>query len=83
MRVFAEAWPDEPIVQAVLAQITWYHNIAILEKLTRFEDRIGYANATIQHGSSRNTLVHQIETGHRAFSSPEKLAVAVERERSL
>jgi hypothetical protein len=31
----AEAWPDEAIVQAVLAQITWYHNLAILEKLAR------------------------------------------------
>lgn len=25
MRRFAEAYPDEPIVQEVLAQITWYH----------------------------------------------------------
>jgi hypothetical protein len=30
----------EPIVQAVLAQITWYHNLAILEKLVTSEDRI-------------------------------------------
>src|SRR5579863_9174641 len=42
MRAFAEAWPEEPIVQAVLAQITWYHNVAILEKLTTSEDRIWY-----------------------------------------
>src|SRR5580693_8365574 len=40
MRAFAEAWPEEPIVQVVLAQITWYHNVAILEKLTTSEDRI-------------------------------------------
>jgi hypothetical protein len=26
------AWPDEPIVQGPLAQITRYHNIALLEK---------------------------------------------------
>ncbi len=32
MRAFAEAWPEETFVQAVLAQITWYHNLAILEK---------------------------------------------------
>ena len=25
MRAFAESWPDEEFVQAVLAQITWYH----------------------------------------------------------
>jgi predicted nuclease of restriction endonuclease-like (RecB) superfamily len=65
MRAFAEAWPDEAIVQAVLAQITWYHNLAILEKVTAFEDRIWYAKATVQHGWSRNVLVHQIESGRR------------------
>jgi predicted nuclease of restriction endonuclease-like (RecB) superfamily len=63
MRAFAEAWPEEPIVQAVLAQITWYHNVAILEKLTTSEDRIWYAKAAIQHGWSRNVLVLQIEAG--------------------
>src|SRR5580658_1309371 len=63
MRAFAEAWPVEPIVQAVLAQITWYHNLAILEKLVTSEDRIWYAKATIQHGWSRNVLVHQIQAG--------------------
>src|ERR1700721_4189830 len=63
MRAFAEAWPEEPIVQAVLAQITWYHNVSILEKLTTSEDRIWYAKAAIQHGWSRNVLVLQIEAG--------------------
>jgi predicted nuclease of restriction endonuclease-like (RecB) superfamily len=52
-------------VQAVLAQITWYHNLAILEKVATAEDRIWYAKATIQHGWSRNVLVHQIETRRR------------------
>ena len=66
MRAFAEAWPEEAFVQAVLAQITWYHNLAILEKIPAFEERIWYAKATIQHGWSRNVLVHQIESGlHR------------------
>jgi predicted nuclease of restriction endonuclease-like (RecB) superfamily len=63
MRAFADAWPEEPIVQAVLAQTTWYHNVVILEKLTTFDDRIWYAKATIQHGWSRNVLVLQIEAG--------------------
>jgi predicted nuclease of restriction endonuclease-like (RecB) superfamily len=63
MRAFAETWPEEAIVQAVLAQITWYHNVAILEKLTTSEDRIWYAKATIQDGWSRNVLVHHIEAG--------------------
>ncbi len=33
MRAFAEAWAEEEFVQEVLAQITWYHNIALVEKL--------------------------------------------------
>jgi predicted nuclease of restriction endonuclease-like (RecB) superfamily len=62
MRAFAEAWPQEQFVQEVLAQITWYHNLTLVEKLATESDRIWYAKATIQHGWSRNVLVHQIET---------------------
>ena len=62
MRAFAEAWPQGSIVQAALARITWYHNIALLDKLERPELRLWYAQATIEHGWSRNVLVHQIES---------------------
>jgi predicted nuclease of restriction endonuclease-like (RecB) superfamily len=62
MRAFAEAWPDEAFVQEALAQITWYHNLTLLEKLAAESDRIWYARASILHGWSRNVLVHQIET---------------------
>jgi predicted nuclease of restriction endonuclease-like (RecB) superfamily len=41
MRAFAEAWPDEEFVQAVLAQITWYHNLTLLEKVVTEQDRFG------------------------------------------
>lgn len=37
MRSFADAWPDESIVQGPLAQITWYHNITLLEKIKEGE----------------------------------------------
>ena len=63
MRAFAEAWPNEPFVQEVLAQITWYHNIAILEKVDDQERRIWYVHQTIEQGWSRNILVHQIDSG--------------------
>ena len=32
MRAFAMTWPDSEIVQEVLAQLPWYHNIALIEK---------------------------------------------------
>ena len=62
MRAFAEAWPNEQFVQEVLAQITWYHNIALIEKLDLPPDRIWYARKAIENGWSRNILVHQIDT---------------------
>ncbi len=33
MRAFAEAWPDAQFVQEVLAQLPWYHQLALLDKL--------------------------------------------------
>src|SRR5258708_19799149 len=33
LRAFAQAWTDVSIVQAALAQLPWYHNIALLNKL--------------------------------------------------
>jgi predicted nuclease of restriction endonuclease-like (RecB) superfamily len=50
-------------VQAPLAQITWYHNLTLLEKLESREERLWYAARTIEFGWSRNVLVHQIESG--------------------
>jgi predicted nuclease of restriction endonuclease-like (RecB) superfamily len=61
MRAFAAAWPDAPIVQAPLAQLTWYHNVALLERLDNAEDRLWYARQTLVHGWSRNVLTLQID----------------------
>lgn len=33
MRAFAEAWPNAEFVQGVLAQLPWYHHLALLDKL--------------------------------------------------
>ena len=62
MKAFAEAWPDESILQAPLAKITWYHNLPILEKVKGPEERLWYARQSIEHGWSRNVLVLQIES---------------------
>jgi len=32
-RAFEAAWPDSEVVQGDLAQLPWYHHIALLEKL--------------------------------------------------
>ncbi|RMN04681.1 hypothetical protein ALP26_200043 [Pseudomonas savastanoi pv. glycinea] len=62
MRAFAEAWPDADFVQAVLAQLPWYHQLALLDKLPGPETRRWYAIKAIEHSWSRNILVMQIET---------------------
>ena len=62
MRKFAESWPKKEIVQAALAQISWYHNLALLEKLQEPKLRLWYAKKTIENGWSRNVLVVQIES---------------------
>ena len=62
MRSFAEAWPDESIVQEALAQLPWYHQLALLDKLNTAEERRWYAAKAIQYNWSRNVLVMQIET---------------------
>lgn len=62
MRAFAEAWPDEQIVQRTVGQLPWRHNIALLEKLKAPQERIWYAQQTLDSGWSRDVLVLQIES---------------------
>jgi len=62
MRAFAEAWPDSEFVQGVLAQLPWYHQLALLDKLRSEDERRWYAAKAIEHNWSRNVLVIQIET---------------------
>ena len=63
MRRFAEAYPDEPIVQEVLAQITWYHNITILDKVTDTVPGTSISGMRSSMAGAENILVHQIESG--------------------
>lgn len=61
MRTFAEAWPDESILNGPLANLTWYHNITLLEKASSTKERLWYAEQAVANGWSRNVLVFQIE----------------------
>jgi len=63
MQKFARAWRDSAIVQELLAQITWYHHIALLDKVKDQKEREWYIRETPRNGWSRNVLVHQIESG--------------------
>lgn len=63
MRAFAEVWPDEQIVQQLVGQIPWGHHCVLLDKVKSPDERLWYVQQTIEHGWSRNVLVHQIESG--------------------
>jgi predicted nuclease of restriction endonuclease-like (RecB) superfamily len=62
MRAFAEAYPDNLIVQQLVALIPWGHNLKILDSLKDYHQRIWYIQKAIENGWSRNVLVHQIES---------------------
>jgi predicted nuclease of restriction endonuclease-like (RecB) superfamily len=62
MRAFAEAWPDEAIVQQLVGQLPWGHNLKLLSGLKTRVEREWYARAALEHGWSRSVLVHQMGT---------------------
>lgn len=62
MRAFAEAYPDELIVQQPAGQIPWFHNCVLLDKVKDPKQRLWYIQQTIANGWSRNVLVLQIES---------------------
>lgn len=63
MKAFAEAWPEEPILQQLVAKLPWGHNVRLLDLVKRTEERIWYVQQAIHNGWSRNVLVMQVESG--------------------
>lgn len=86
MRAFAAAWPAEPIVQQVAAQLPWGHNQLLLDRLDNHTTRKWYARAAIEHGWSRAVLDNQITSQLRnragaALSNFAELLPAAESQR--
>ena len=50
MRKFAESYPEREIVQQAAAQIPWFHNCVILDKVQDTAQREWYTRATVEHG---------------------------------
>jgi predicted nuclease of restriction endonuclease-like (RecB) superfamily len=63
MKAFAEAWPDEVILQQLVAKIPWGHNVRLLDKIKDPAERAWYVQQTIENGWSRNVLAAQVESG--------------------
>jgi hypothetical protein len=58
MRALATAYPAGPIVQQLVALLPWGHNVRILDATKDPVEREFYLRQTVQHGWSRNVLVH-------------------------
>ncbi|MFN0055980.1 MAG: YhcG family protein [Planctomycetales bacterium] len=52
----------EPILPQVAAEIPWFHNVILIEKVKNQEERLWYAAKTLAHGWSRAVLTVQIES---------------------
>ena len=62
MRAFADTYPDEQIVQQLVGQIPWGHNVRILDSVKNQDERLWYIQQTIENGWSRSVLEYQIES---------------------
>jgi predicted nuclease of restriction endonuclease-like (RecB) superfamily len=61
MKKMAEEYPDFEFVQEVLAQITWYHNIILMDKIKDIDQRKWYIKEIVKNGWSTNVLKMQIK----------------------
>ena len=62
MRSFANAYPNLQIVQQLVGQIPWGHNVRILDAVKNYDEQIWYVQQTIENGWSRAVLEYQIES---------------------
>jgi predicted nuclease of restriction endonuclease-like (RecB) superfamily len=68
VRAFAEAYPDDTIVQQFVGRLPWGHNALLLTKLKDAGQRDWYAHQTLAHSWSRAVLTVQIETHAHAHA---------------
>lgn len=50
MRKFADEYQDEKFLQEVLAKITWYHNVILMDKVKDIEEKNGILAKLLKMG---------------------------------
>jgi predicted nuclease of restriction endonuclease-like (RecB) superfamily len=60
MRRFAEIFDDILNLQVPLADLTWYHLLTLMDKVSDLSAYLWYAEKALENGWSRNILVHQM-----------------------
>jgi predicted nuclease of restriction endonuclease-like (RecB) superfamily len=73
MRQFASIYADKQFVQEVLAQLSWYNNLTLMQKVKDDKVRKWYVVKSIENGWSQAVLVHQIESNLYGRSETKKL----------
>ncbi|WPQ66595.1 PDDEXK nuclease domain-containing protein [Chitinophaga sancti] len=58
----AAQFTESVFLKAVVARVTWSHQMVLLDKVTDPGKRFWYMLNTIEHGNSRNILASQIDT---------------------
>ena len=64
MKKFYLEYKEDELVQRIVAQLPWRHNIVLMSKLKNNKIRKMYAEATIKNGWSRDMLIIQIENNY-------------------
>lgn len=59
---FAREYQGIEIVQQPVGQIPWGHNVLLIQKLKSLDERLWYAQKTIENGWSRNVLLHWLDS---------------------
>lgn len=62
MQKIARIYENNEFLQEVLAKLTWYHNIILMDRVKELEKKKWYAINAIENGWSSTVLIHQIST---------------------
>ena len=61
MRSFYLEYKDKRKLQPLVAEISWSHNVILMEKCKDLLEREFYVRMTRKYGWTKNVLIHQIE----------------------
>ena len=64
MKKFYAEYKDDELVQHLVAQVPWGHNVVLMDKVKDKEIRKIYLQGIIENGWGRSMLVHQIELNY-------------------
>ena len=64
MKKFYAEYKDDELVQQLVAQVPWGHNVVLMDKVKDKEIRKIYLQGIIENGWGRSMLVHQIELNY-------------------